>query len=357
LFVLGIESSCDETAAAVLQDGHWVLSNIIASQVEIHQKFGGVVPELASRHHIVNMPVVIKEAMQTAQKRNSRFKGLSSVDGIAVTSGPGLVGALMIGLQTAKAICFARGLPLVGVNHLDAHLEAVHAVLVEKKGDVDFEPPEVTHPHVALLVSGGHTALFHVTKRGELHLMGGTRDDAAGEAFDKVAKMLGLGYPGGVVIEKLAQMGNSDAHRFPRALWGGGNLDFSFSGLKTAVRNHIKAHGQPDSQQLSDLCASVQCAIVDVLVKKAVLACRQKSSNCLVVAGGVAANGYLRGTIVSKAQEDDIHVVFPDKRLCTDNAAMVAVAGHRLLRQGQIADLDLDARARWVHRHKWSQQK
>jgi len=342
MYVLGIESSCDETAAAVVEDGSRILSNVIASQIAIHRPFGGVVPELASRHHLVNVTSVIRRALDGAEGADGPFDGLAHLDAVAVTSGPGLVGALMVGLQAAKGICVATGLPLVGVNHLDAHIEAVHAERSETNPGPQF-------PHVALLVSGGHTLLLLVPSRGRYEVMGSTRDDAAGEAFDKVAKMLGLGYPGGPAVSKAAQGGDPHAIHFPRALRQRDELDMSFSGLKTSVRLYLEKHGRPTTDiQMADVCASIEEAIVDVLANKLRQAVRSAAVCHVVIAGGVAANLRLRRRIQEFAQADDFVVSMPPIVLCTDNAVMTAIAGSRRFLEGGSDSLALDARARWL---------
>lgn len=391
MLVLGIESSCDETAASVVGYQRVVLSNVVASQIAIHKLFGGVVPELASRHHMVSITTVVRAAIAHAfgiPDSHWMLSGTSKVrsesehceitkkqeqsiarstdilalfDGIAVTCGPGLVGSLMVGLQVAKGLSVATGVPLTGVNHLEAHLEAVYAVEGDAVGRVDgwdcvkdtsggpeLPPPPAT-PHVALVVSGGHTVLLLVERRGAYRMLGSTRDDAAGEAFDKVAKMLGLGYPGGVTINRLARGGDPAAIQFPRALPTRGELDFSFSGLKTAVRLYLQRNGPPaNARSMQDFCASVQEAIVDVLVRKARAAVRLSSVSHLVVAGGVAANTRLTEAVRAAAERDGFAVHIPHAHLCTDNAAMVAVAGARRVAEGQMNSLELDATARWM---------
>ena len=349
-YLLAVESSCDETAAAVIRGERQILSNVISSQVDVHSHFGGVVPELASRHHIVNIVPVVKEAIHRAEERDPSFQGLPAVRGIAVSRGPGLVGSLMVGLQMVKGMCLYADVPLVGVNHLEAHLEAVYGVLIKEKESLYEELPEpVPCPHVALLVSGGHSLLLHVKKRGCYDVLGGTRDDAAGEAFDKVAKMLGLGYPGGVVIDKLSKRGDPKSIHFPRALPGKKQRDFSFSGLKTAVRNHLNNEGPPEGdQELADFCASLQEAIVDALLKKTRYALQDTGCSALVLAGGVAANSRLREASREMAESLGWEVFQPPMSLCTDNAAMVGVAGARILRQGGVSQLDTDATCRWL---------
>ena len=333
MLVLGVESSCDETAAAVIQDGRTIRSNIISSQVEVHRPYGGVVPEPASRHHIRNITVVISDALAQAGV------SLADLDGVAVTRGPGLVGALLVGIQAAKAMAFAARLPLIGINHLEGHLTAPRLVEAD-------DAAALPDRHVALLVSGGHTALIMVEGFGEYRLLGASRDDAAGEAFDKVAKLLGLGYPGGPIIEELARDGDAKAIRFPRALPGKDMLDFSFSGLKTSVANHVRRNGSPTGQDLNDLCASFQQAVCDVLVKKACQAVRLRRAQALVAGGGVLANGVVRQALEQAASEQGFKLFIPPVSLCTDNAAMIAAAGTRRLARGERSPLDLNAEPR-----------
>ncbi|MFY1829182.1 tRNA (adenosine(37)-N6)-threonylcarbamoyltransferase complex transferase subunit TsaD [Myxococcus fulvus] len=329
MLVLGLETSCDETAAALVEDGRRVLSDVVSTQVDIHRRWGGVVPELASRNHIVQVMPVVHEALTRAQKT------LDDVDLIAVTSGPGLIGALLVGLQVAKGLSLATGKPFVGANHLEGHLLAIR--LLE-------DAPEP--PFLGLVVSGGHTSLYEVKDFGHYRLVGSTRDDAAGEAYDKTARILGLPYPGGLPIDQLAQKGNPEAIRFPRAL-PGDNFDVSFSGLKTAVLQHTKKHGVPEGQALADLCASFQEAVADVLSKKLVAAARRLGHKQLVLCGGVAANSRLRALCQARAEERGLRMFLPPVRLCTDNGAMIAVAGYEAWRRGLRGDFRLAADPAW----------
>jgi len=325
--VLGIESSCDETAAAVVEDGVRVISDVVASQNEVHARYGGVVPELAARAHILNVVPVVQLALDRAGCT------LAELDGIAVTNAPGLIGGLLVGMQTAKALAWVTKLPLVGVHHLEGHLSAVY---------LEPDPPPL--PHLALIVSGGHTSLVRVNDHGSIVELGRTRDDAAGEAFDKGAKLLGLGYPGGAVIDKLAATGDPKAVVFPRSMTQEEHgSEFSFSGLKTALLHHVRAHGIPEDQALADLCASYQAAIVEVLVRKTRRAARKLDLHHVQVCGGVAANSGLRTAIRAAGAEDDFRVYIPSPARCTDNAAMIAAAGHFHLVRGERAGLDLDA--------------
>ncbi len=326
--VLGLESSCDETAAALVIDGRTVLGDAVASQVAIHAEYGGVVPELASRLHITSVVPVIHAALAEAGCT------LDDVEAIAVTRGPGLVGALLVALQVGKALAWSRGLPLVGVNHLEGHLAAAF---------LDTDAPPVS-PFLALLVSGGHTELVRVEELGTYASISATRDDAAGEAFDKVGKMLGLGYPAGAVIDRLAATGDGARWKFPRALLGK-SLDFSFSGLKTALAIHLQKHGVPAGQELADLCASFQAAVLDQLVRKTGLALEQSRLRTLVVAGGVACNRGLRAALQKKCDALSVRLVIPSPARCTDNAAMIAAAGYFRLARGERADLRLNATA------------
>ncbi len=327
MLVLGLESSCDETAAAIVQDGHRVLADVIASQVDVHARYGGVVPELASRAHITNVITVMETALQDAGIT------LDDIDGIAVTQGPGLIGALMVALQTAKAISYARNIPIVGVHHLEGHLSAIRLE--------DEYPP---FPHLALVVSGGHTSLMRVDGPGALVELGATRDDAAGEAFDKVAKLLGLGYPGGVHVDKLAQRGDASKYALPRPMVKKETgLEFSFSGLKTAVLNIVRQQGVPEGQGLADLCASFQATVVEVLVRKTRQAAAQEGLRHVQVCGGVAANSGIRAGLAQAAEEDGFRLYVPRPIRCTDNAAMIAAAGSYRLQRGEQDGFDLSA--------------
>ncbi len=338
LTVLGIESSCDETAAAVVRatrDGGTVLSDVVATQIAEHAPYGGVVPEIASRAHLRCIVPVIAQAVREAG-------GWGAIDTVAVTAGPGLVGALLIGLQTAKALAYGRGLPLVGVNHLHGHLLAP---FLDRPAAIGGRPG---FPFVALLASGGHTALYRVDDPRTVTELGGTRDDAAGEAFDKVAKLCGLGYPGGPVIDRLAARGNPNAVALPRPLRRKGSLEFSFSGLKTAVANHVAKHGVPsEGAGLEDLAASVQAAIVDTLVYKLVAAVEREGVSHAVLSGGVAANRGLRSAAERACKGAGAVLHVPPAKSCTDNAAMIAYAGAVRRFAGHADGFELDARARW----------
>jgi N6-L-threonylcarbamoyladenine synthase len=332
MLVLGIETSCDETAASVVEDGRWVRSDVVSSQIKVHAEYGGVVPEVASRQHVATIVPVLRRAAAEAGIE------LSDLDGIAVTAGPGLVGALLVGVETAKSLGYALGKPVVGVNHLAGHLAAVFLADRSAATPPPAVPPD---PHLALLVSGGHTALIRVNGPGATSLLGATRDDAAGEAFDKVGKMLGLGYPGGVVIDRLAATGNPNAFTLPRALPRRDDLDFSFSGLKTAVSVMLQGRALPEGQELADFAASFQAAVVDVLCRKSRRAIALQGIPHLVVCGGVAANRGLRAGLAAAADEDAFNLYIPPPKRCTDNAAMIAAAGTRLLARGDRAGLDL----------------
>ncbi len=326
MLILGVETSCDDTAAAVLLDGRTILSNIVSSQDQIHGPYGGVVPELASRQHVKNILPIVDGALDKAKI------SLQDLDGIAVTRGPGLVGSLLVGLSVVKGIAFRWGLPFVGVNHLEAHLLAIQL------------EHEVPFPYVALLASGGHTLLYCVQAVGNYVYLGGTRDDAAGEAFDKVAKMLGLGYPGGRVIDHLAKTGNRRAIRFPRARLKKGSFDFSFSGIKTSVWQYLKSAGEEAwRENLPDIAASFQEAVVDMLVHPTTRVAQARGIGCIVLSGGVAANSRLREKMTEEAQAMNLQVYFPAPKFCTDNGAMIALTGHHWLRRGHRDDFRLNA--------------
>lgn len=334
--VLGIESSCDETAAALVRDDGLIVSDIVASQVKVHAPYGGVVPELASREHLKAIASVTQEALRIAAERGER------VDAIAVTNGPGLVGALLVGLSAAKAYAWATGLPLIGVNHLVGHLMAVFL----KRGEPPYAPVP-NGPFIGLLASGGHTALYEVRGVDDIEQLGQTRDDAAGEAFDKAAKLLGLGYPGGPVVDRLAAQGDPKAVRFPLPMPSTKRLDFSFSGLKTAVAMHVAAHGRPTTEQgMKDVCASFQRVLVEVLVRKSVAACEQRGVRDLVLTGGVAANRGLRARAKEMCDAHGVTLHVPPMASCTDNAAMIAYAGARRFAAGYRDDLNLEAYSR-----------
>ena len=326
--VLGIESSCDETAAAVVDDQGLVLADVIASQVSTHGPYGGIVPELASRAHLRAIIPVVRQALAQLPK------GFDDLDAIAVTQGPGLVGSLLVGVQVAKALAWSLQKPLVGVNHLDGHLFAVYL----RRGDDDApkETPEM--PYIALLVSGGHTALYRVAGFDDVEVLGQTRDDAAGEAYDKAAKLLGLGYPGGPIVDRLAAEGDPHAVALPIPMASRKSRDFSFSGLKTALARHVSEHGVPEGQALSDLCASFQHSVIESLVKKSVQACERERVDRLVITGGVAANRGLRARALAACNERGITLRVPPPVSCTDNAAMIAVAGIAKLSRGERDD-------------------
>lgn len=327
LLVLGIESSCDETAASVVRGGREVLSNVISSQIALHTLYGGVVPELASRKHIENIDTVLRQALQEADVT------LDQIDAIAVTYGPGLVGALLVGVAEAKAIAFAADKPLVGVNHIEGH---VCANLIAH--------PELEPPFLCLIVSGGHTHLAYMKDYGRFEILGRTRDDAAGEAFDKVARAIGLGYPGGPKIEKAAREGNPHAYEFPRGKVDGSAYDFSFSGMKSAVLNELnRAEMKGETVVQADVAASFQKAVTDVLVTHAMSAVKDLGEKRLVLAGGVASNGALRAALDDACRKSGVTLYCPPPILCTDNAAMIAAAGYYRYLGGQRDGWDLNA--------------
>ena len=331
MLILGIETSCDETAAAVVADGRRILSSVVATQFELHAQYGGVVPEIAARRHLENILPVIQAALDQAGVT------LKDLDGLAVTQRPGLIGALVIGMAVGKALAYTLKKPLVGVHHLKAHIASIFLT--------DAQP---SFPFVALVVSGGHTNLYHVKSFQDMALISRSRDDAAGEAFDKVAKLMGLGYPGGVIIEALAARGNPEAFPLPRPRIPEEPLTFSFSGLKTAVAYLLKKHPEilTDDASRTDLAASFQEAVVESLVGRAWLALEATGCRQLLVSGGVAANGRLRRALQEKAQETGKELFLPPLNLCTDNAAMVAALGYQLLKSGERLDLSADVFSR-----------
>ena len=324
--ILGIESSCDETAAAVLAVGRRILSSIVASQDPVHAPYGGVVPELASRRHLEMIVPVVEEALTQAGVK------LDDLDGIAVTQGPGLVGSLLVGCSLAKALAWVRGLPLVGVNHLEGHIFAAF-----------LEPAAPEYPFLALVVSGGHTALYHAPAPLRYELLGQTRDDAAGEAFDKVAKLLGLGYPGGPIIERTARAGDPLAIAFPIAQMTDQTPDFSFSGIKTSVSYFVRRAAPLSAAAVADVSASFQATVVKMLVRKTVKAAARRGVRRIVLTGGVAANEALRSALAAEAAGCGIGLHVPSPRLCTDNAAMIAAAGAARLAAGERASLGMNA--------------
>ena len=330
--ILGIDTSCDDTSAGVISDGSRVLSSVVHSQVQVHHPYGGVVPELASREHLGKIGLVVDQALD---KANITRKDL---DGIAVTVGPGLIGSLLVGLYFAKAFAYVLHIPYVGINHLEGHILSIF-----------LEETTPSLPFVVLTVSGGHTSLYHVEGIGHYTPLGQTLDDAAGEAFDKVAKVLGLGYPGGVVIENLARSGNRDRIRFPRATLGPESLDFSFSGLKTAVALYVKKWRESEQKGVStaDIAASFQEAVIDVLARKVIAAAEKSKVGSVVVAGGVACNQALRDRVKDLASQCGMAFYYPRPAFCTDNGAMIALAGYHRISGGERADLSLDVKSRY----------
>ena len=328
MIVLGIETSCDETAAAVVEDGGRILSSVVSSQVDVHHVYGGVVPEIAARKHIEAIVPVVESAVSKAGI------ALQDLDAVAVTQGPGLVGALLVGFSFAKAFAFARGIPCVGVNHLEGHITSVF---------LNGQAPEF--PCITLLVSGGHTSIYHVTSHTEFQLMGQTRDDAVGEAYDKVSKMLDLGYPGGLVIDELAKKGDGSKIPFPRAWLDKNAYDFSFSGIKSSVRRYI-ADNSDFREKIPDIVAGFQESVVEVLVYKLIHAARETKCRHISIAGGVAANSRLRSQVMAQGARYGLEVHIPPLDLCGDNAAMIAASGYHLLLKGDVATLEDDVYSR-----------
>ncbi len=333
MLILGIESSCDETAAAVVRDGREIVASVIASQIEMHRPWGGVVPELASREHLEKIEPIVAEALERANVT------LDNIDAIAVTQGPGLIGSLLVGVCYAKSLAYSLGIPFIGVNHIEGH---VYSVV--------FENPAIDYPALALIVSGGHTNIFYVPEEGSYKVVSRTRDDAAGEAFDKVAKMLGLGYPGGPVIENLAKEGDASNVKFTQAKISDGRPDLSFSGLKTAVARYVRengisplSNGDEPTQAIKDLAASFQAAVVRALVGTMEKLSIELQPRTLIVAGGVACNMALRDSAEMAGKRLGLPVYFPSKHLSTDNAAMIAAAGYFHLKNGKQADLRMTA--------------
>ena len=326
MLVLGIETSCDETAVALVDDGEVVLSNVIATQLDLLKKFGGVVPEIAARRHTELIGYVIEEAISSAGKT------LADVEAVAVTSRPGLIGCLLVGAAAAKSLSYSLGVPLIGVHHIEGHM---FANLLSN--------PRIPMPHVCLTVSGGHTMLLYIQDYCRYELLGTTLDDAAGEAFDKIAKFLGLGFPGGPVIDKLSRQGDREAFKFPRPMLRAKTLDFSFSGLKTSIINAFKSRiASDEALPLEDIAASFQEAVVDVLVSKTVRAASERGVSAVSVTGGVSANSRLREVFTDTCRQKGIEVFFPELSLCTDNAAMIAAAGYARLKRGEVSGLNLN---------------
>ncbi len=327
VLILAIESSCDETAASVIENGRNVLSNIISSQIEIHKEYGGVVPEVASRKHIENINDVVEEALKKAEIDSEK------IDAIAVTYGPGLVGALLVGVNFAKGLSYAWNKPLIGVNHIEGHISANYIQ------DKSLEPP-----FICLVASGGHTHLVYVRDYGEYEIMGKTRDDAAGEAFDKIARSIGLGYPGGPLIDEAAKKGNKEAIKFPRVVIDDDTLDFSFSGLKSSVLNYIHNSKQKNEEvSAEDVAASFQAAVVEVLVLKTMKAAKRKNCSTIALAGGVASNSSLRESLQEECVKNNYKFTKPAPVLCTDNAAMIGCAGYYKYLKKEFSDSSLNA--------------
>lgn len=329
MLILGIETACDDTAAAVVEDGQHILSNVVWTQNKVHQRFGGVVPELAARRHAEVMDYVIQEALDVAGIT------IQDVEAIGVNNRHGLLRSIVVGVASAKALAYSRGIPLIGVHHIEGH---IYSSIVGH--------PDIEFPHICLTVSGGHNLLIYVRNHNQYELIGRTLDDAAGEAFDKVSKLLGLGFPGGAVLDKLAKQGNPKAFNFPRPLIEAQNYDFSFSGLKTAVLNTVNELKQHDEEiNVADVAASFQQAVIDVLVAKTLRAVDEKGVSTITVAGGVAANSQLRNTLTEVAKQKELKLLIPDFSLCTDNGAMIAALAYYKYKQGVVSSLDLNAMA------------
>ncbi len=324
--ILGIESSCDETAAAISRGGREILSSVISTQIDIHKEYGGVVPEIASRHHLTNIDTVVKQAVKESGLT------LSDIDAVAVTAGPGLVGALLVGVSYAKALALSLGKPLIPVHHIEGHICANYIA------NKELEPP-----FVCLVASGGHSHIVYVTDYGKFEILGRTRDDAAGEAFDKIARVIGLGYPGGPLVEKAARDGDKDKIKFPRVHFEN-KMDFSFSGVKTAVMNYMHHAEQKNEEvNINDVAASFQEAVTDVLAQNTLYAAKLKNVKTVCLAGGVASNGYLRQKLETLANKDSISVLYPPPVLCTDNAAMICCAGYYEFKNNNFASSRLNA--------------
>jgi N6-L-threonylcarbamoyladenine synthase len=338
MLILGIETSCDDTAAAVVRDGREILSNVIASQVDVHAVFGGVVPEIAAREHLTQINGCVDAALSQA---GIDFIGLSA---IAVTQGPGLVGAVLIGVSTAKALAYALGIPLIGEHHRKGHMLA--GLLHEKVTDC-AQVQNIEPPFLSLVVSGGHTQIADVRSYSTIDILGRTRDDAAGEAFDKVARVLGLGYPGGPAVDALAYEGDPEKIAFPRVMLEAGSFDFSFSGIKTAVLNFCNSEKQAGRDiNVADVAAGFTAAVVDVITDKTRAALKKTGRKTLMLGGGVAANSHLRACLGKMCKEEEVTFIVPPKDLCTDNAAMIACAGYYEYKEGKASGLDIDAMAR-----------
>ncbi len=329
MIIIGIETSCDETAASIVIDGSEILSSVVSSQVDVHHKYGGVVPELASRKHIEDIVPIVKEAVS---KAGINFK---QINALAVTQGPGLIGSLIVGFSFAKAFAYTLGIPWIGVNHLEGHINSVF---------LESNPP--AFPFVSLLASGGHTSIYYVKSHTETELMGQTRDDAAGEAFDKVSKAIGLGYPGGIVIDRLAKKGDPSKIVFPRSYLDKSGFDFSFSGIKTAVNRYIQTHADEYKNQIPDIFAGFQESVVDVLSYKVLNAAMEKGCDRISIVGGVAANSRLRERVIKDAERKGIKVHIPSVDLCGDNAAMIAATGYHYLKDGKSSDINDDVYSR-----------